>query len=108
LAALICCRDKEHHTLPESYLKAQLAGLLAGRAAEKLLRGFGQFRRRGRYQARHAPRAVDGGRLGHVEAIGPIDLRASEEHPFLGQSIAQPRSFDAVRRDARPEVEVAC
>ena len=42
-----------------------------------------------------------------VEEVGPVDLRQSEEHPFLGREIAQPRTFsestahqvdDAVRR----------
>ncbi len=27
------------------------------------------------------------------EDLGPVDLRQSEDHPFLGQSIAQPRNF---------------
>jgi len=31
-------------------------------------------------------------RWGMAEELGPIDLRQSEDHPFLGQSIAQPRS----------------
>jgi cell division protease FtsH len=28
-----------------------------------------------------------------AEEIGPVDLRQSEEHPFLGREIAQPRNF---------------
>jgi cell division protease FtsH len=27
------------------------------------------------------------------EEIGPVDLRESEEHPFLGREIAQPRHY---------------
>ena len=27
------------------------------------------------------------------EEIGPVDLRASDEHPFLGRDLALPRSF---------------
>lgn len=27
------------------------------------------------------------------EEIGPVDVRESEEHPFLGREIAQPRHF---------------
>ena len=27
------------------------------------------------------------------EQIGPVDLRESEEHPFLGREIAQPRRY---------------
>jgi len=32
-------------------------------------------------------------RWGMDPDIGPVDLRDSEDHPFLGQQIAQPRSF---------------
>ena len=58
--------DKEHHTLPESYLRAQLAVLLAGRAAEKLLAGSVSSGAEDDIKARHAPCPVDGGWLGHV------------------------------------------
>ena len=33
------------------------------------------------------------GRWGMSREIGPVDLRESEEHPFLGREIAQPRHF---------------
>jgi len=42
-------------------------------------------------------------RWGMDAEIGPVDLRDSEDHPFLGQQIAQPRSFSdqtAARVDA--------
>jgi cell division protease FtsH len=32
-------------------------------------------------------------RWGMSEEIGPVDLRQSEEHPFLGREIAQPRRY---------------
>ncbi len=32
-------------------------------------------------------------RWGMADVIGPIDLRQSDEHPFLGREIAQPRRF---------------
>ena len=32
-------------------------------------------------------------RWGMDPEIGPVDLRESEDHPFLGQQIAQPRTF---------------
>jgi cell division protease FtsH len=40
---------------------------------------------------------------GMAERIGPVDLRHAEDHPFLGQTIAQPRDFadaTAARVDA--------
>jgi len=33
------------------------------------------------------------GRWGMAEDIGPVDMRDSEEHPFLGREMAQPRHF---------------
>jgi hypothetical protein len=33
------------------------------------------------------------GRWGMSEEVGPVDVRESDEHPFLGREIAQPRSF---------------
>jgi cell division protease FtsH len=32
-------------------------------------------------------------RWGMSDEVGPVDLRQSEEHPFLGREIAQPRRF---------------
>ena len=43
---------------------------------------------------------------GMSDAIGPIDLRQREEHPFLGQSIAQPREFSDTMA-AHVDAEVA-
>ena len=31
--------------------------------------------------------------MGLSEEIGPVDVRESDEHPFLGREIAQPRRF---------------
>ncbi len=39
-------------------------------------------------------------RWGMSEAIGPVDLRDSEEHPFLGREIAQPRRFSETSAQA--------
>lgn len=82
---------EEHHTLPEDYLRGQLAILLAGRAAEKLLigtvsSGADDDIKRATDLARSMVT-----RWGMTEELGPVDLRQSEDHPFLGQSIAQPR-----------------
>ena len=94
--------EKERHTLAEGYLRSQLVILLAGRAAEKLLLGSvssgadDDIRR-----ATDLARSMVA-RWGMDAELGPIDLRESEDHPFLGQKIAQPRSFSdetAVRVD---------
>ncbi|MFY0615004.1 MAG: ATP-dependent zinc metalloprotease FtsH [Hyphomicrobiaceae bacterium] len=85
--------ENERHTLPEAYLQLQLTTLLAGRAAEKLLlgsvsSGADDDIRRATAMARSMV-----ARWGMDPEIGPVDLRESEDHPFLGQQIAQPRTF---------------
>ena len=84
--------ENERHTLPEDYLMVQLTTLLAGRAAEKLLlgslsSGADDDIRRATTLARSMV-----ARWGMDPEIGPVDLRESEDHPFLGQQISQPRS----------------
>jgi cell division protease FtsH len=85
--------EEERHTLPEDYLKDQLAMMLAGRTSEKVLLGTvssgadDDIRR-----ATVLARAMVA-RWGMSDDIGPVDLRESEEHPFLGREIAQPRRF---------------
>lgn len=83
--------ESERHTLDEDYLRDQLVTLLAGRAAERLLvgtvsSGADDDIRRATDLARSMVT-----RWGMTEDLGPVDLRQSEDHPFLGQSIAQPR-----------------
>lgn len=83
--------EAERHMQDEDFLRAQLVTLLAGRAAEKLLIGTvssgadDDIRR-----ATEIARSMVA-RWGMSDELGPIDLRQSEDHPFLGQSIAQPR-----------------
>ena len=85
--------ENERHTMTETYLRGQLTTLLAGRAAEKLLlgsvsSGADDDIRRATMIARSMV-----ARWGMDPNLGPIDLRESEDHPFLGQQIAQPRNF---------------
>ncbi len=82
---------EEHHTVAEDYLSTQLAILLAGRAAEKhLLGSVSSGADDDIHRATELARSMVA-RWGMSEALGPIDLRESEDHPFLGQSIARPR-----------------
>ena len=84
--------EKERYTLPEEYLYDRLAVILAGRAAEKIVLGTvssgadDDIR-----QATRLARAMVA-RWGMSEEVGPMDVRESEEHPFLGREIAQPRT----------------
>jgi cell division protease FtsH len=85
--------EEERHTLPEDYLRDRLAVMLAGRCAEKLLLGtVSSGADDDIHQTTNLARAMVA-RWGMSEDIGPIDLRESEEHPFLGREIAQPRRY---------------
>ena len=83
----------DRHTLSEAYLRAQLVTLLAGRAAEKLLLGSVSSGADDDIRRATALARSMVARWGMDAEIGPVDLRESEDHPFLGQQIAQPRSF---------------
>lgn len=85
--------EEERHTLPEDYLRDPLVVMLGGRTAEKQLLGtVSSGADDDIHQATQLARAMVG-RWGMSEEIGPVDLRQSEEHPFLGREIAQPRRF---------------
>jgi cell division protease FtsH len=83
--------EAERHTLPEEYLRDRLAVMLGGRAAEKhelgtVSSGADDDIRQATALARSMVT-----RWGMDAEVGPIDLRDSDEHPFLGREIAQPR-----------------
>ncbi len=85
--------EQERHTLPEDYLRARLAVMMGGRTAEKLLLGnVSSGADDDIHQATSLARAMVA-RWGMADEVGPVDLRQSEEHPFLGREIAQPRQF---------------
>mgnify|MGYP001825934337 FL=1 len=85
--------EKERHTLPEQYLHDQLALMMAGRTSEKLLLGsVSSGADDDIHRATMLARAMVS-RWGMSDTVGPVDLRESEEHPFLGREIAQPRHF---------------
>lgn len=83
----------ERHTLPESYLRVQLVTLLAGRAAEKVFLGSVSSGADDDIRRATAVARSMVARWGMDPEIGPVDLRDSEDHPFLGQQIAQARTF---------------
>lgn len=85
--------EQERHTLPEDYLYERLAVILGGRSAEiELLGTVSSGADDDIRQATSLARAMVS-RWGMSKEIGPVDLRESEEHPFLGREIAQPRRF---------------
>ena len=85
--------EEERHTLPEDYLKDRLAVMLGGRTAEReLLGSVSSGADDDIKRATQLARAMVA-RWGMSPDIGPVDLRQSDEHPFLGREIAQPRRF---------------
>jgi len=85
--------DRERQTLTEEYLRDRLAVLLGGRVAERILLGnVSSGADDDIRQATALARAMVS-RWGMSRDVGPVDLRDSEEQPFLGREIAQPRRF---------------
>ena len=85
--------EKERHTMSEEYLRDRLSVLLGGRAAEKIALGsVSSGADEDIKQATKLARAMVS-RWGMSEEVGPMDARESEEHPFLGREIAQPRQI---------------
>jgi cell division protease FtsH len=73
---------------------------LAGRSAEKELLGtVSSGADNDISQATALARAMVA-RWGMASEIGPVDLRDSEEHPFLGREIAQPRRYSEASAQA--------
>jgi cell division protease FtsH len=96
--------EEERHTLPEDYLHERLAVILGGRCAEKeLLDSVSSGADDDISKATSLARAMVA-RWGMSEEIGPVDLRDSEAHPFLGREIAQPRHFS---ENSAKEVDAA-
>jgi cell division protease FtsH len=85
--------EHERHTLPEDYLTDRLVVMMGGRSAEQeLLGNVSSGADDDIAQATALARAMVS-RWGMSREIGPVDLRDSEEHPFLGREMALPRHF---------------
>ena len=97
--------EEERHTLPREYLMDRVAVMLGGRAAEiALLDSVSSGADDDIQQATKLARAMVA-RWGMSDKIGPVDLRQSDEHPFLGRDLAMPRGFsDATAQAVDDEV----
>ena len=97
--------EEERHTLPREYLMDRVAVMLGGRAAEiALLGSVSSGADDDIQQATKLARAMVA-RWGMSDKIGPVDLRQSDEHPFLGRDLAMPRGFsDATAQAVDDEV----
>jgi cell division protease FtsH len=96
--------EKERHTLPESYLHDRLAVMLGGRVAEKEFLGSVSSGADDDIRGVTVLARAMVARWGMSDTVGPVDLRESDEHPFLGREIALPRSFS---ESAAHQVDVA-
>jgi cell division protease FtsH len=83
--------DRYHHGM--DYFKAQLAWMMGGRAAERLMYGqpyagvesdLKQATKLARNMVTH---------WGMSERLGPMAFRIGEEHVFLGKEITEQRDF---------------
>ncbi len=85
--------DEERFHVGESRLHAQLAMMLAGRAAEKLV--FDQYSAGAESDLKQATRLARQmvAHWGMSEKVGPVAFRQGEEHPFLGKEIHEHREF---------------
>ncbi len=80
--------DEDRYNIGEKRLHSQLAFMLGGRAAEKLV--FNEYSAGAEDDLKRATqiarRMVT--RWGMSDAIGPVAFRDGEEHPFLGKEMA--------------------
>lgn len=95
--------ENERYTLPLPYLKHRLAVMMAGRVAEKTFLGnVSSGADDDIKQATALARAMVS-RWGMSPEVGPIDLRESDEHPFLGREITTPRTYSESSANAVDE-----
>ena len=98
--------EEDRHNFTQEYLEEKISILLGGRLAEKLIYGdvstgaaddLKQATLIARKMVAH---------WGMSEALGSVSFPQSEEHPFLGRDIAQPRNFseDTLKRIDREVV----
>lgn len=98
--------DEERHSIGEQRLHQQLAMLLGGRAAEKLV--FDEYTANASDDLK---RATDLARRmvshwGMSETIGPAAFRHAEEDPFLGKEMHEMRSYsDATAHQVDQEIQ---
>jgi cell division protease FtsH len=79
--------DEDRYNIGEKRLHSQLAFMLGGRAAEKLV--FDEYSAGAEDDLKRATQMARRmiTRWGMSEAIGPVAFRDGEEHPFLGKEI---------------------
>ena len=85
--------DEERYHVGERRLHEQLAMVMGGRAAEKVV--FDEYSAGAEDDLKRATQLARKmvGHWGMSDAIGPVAFRHGEEHPFLGKEIHEHREF---------------
>jgi cell division protease FtsH len=85
--------EEERYSIGEKRLHDQLAMMLGGRAAEKMV--FDEYTAGAEDDLKRATQLARRmvGHWGMSEVIGPVAFRQGEEHPFLGKEIHEMREF---------------
>jgi cell division protease FtsH len=85
--------DEERYNVGEKRLHSQLAFILGGRAAERLM--FDEYSAGAEDDLRQATQLARRmvAHWGMSEVIGPVAFRQGEDHPFLGKEIHEQRKF---------------
>lgn len=98
--------NEERMNIGESRLHSQLAFMLGGRAAEKLV--FNEYTAGAEDDLKRATQIARRmvSRWGMSDVIGPVAYRDSEEHPFLGKEYREQREYsDETARVIDSEVQ---
>jgi cell division protease FtsH len=85
--------EEERFSIGERRLHSELAVMLGGRAAEKLV--FDEFSANAEDDLKRATQIARRmvGYWGMSEVIGPVAFRNGEEHPFLGKEMHEQRQY---------------
>ncbi len=85
--------EEDRYNVGEKQLHSQLAFLLGGRAAEKLI--FDEFSAGAEDDLKRATQLARKmvGHWGMSKVIGPVAWRQSDDHPFLGKEIHEQREY---------------
>lgn len=91
---------EDRHNFTQVYLQERISIMLGGRLAEQLV--FSEVSTGAADDLKQATQLARRmvSQWGMNEALGPVSFPQSEEHPFLGRDIAEPRNFseDTARR----------
>ena len=85
--------DEDRYNIGESRLHSQLAFMLGGRAAEKIV--FDEYSAGAENDLKRATQTARRmvTQWGMSPAIGPVGFRGGEEHPFLGKELHEQRDY---------------